>query len=139
MIKINNETIVRFNDLMAEQGLKEVEFSYYEQSFGNYIFIFENKFLRFRLSSDKGEENIDIQQILDPDDWFDFQIVYCFLETKEVLTEPIEIENQLAYIGKNFSKIAGLFRDEVYETTKLSLSKLRKERARQMFPGNFLD
>lgn len=107
-------------------------------SFGDYYDTLETDDFRLRFSSSKSFQAIDICSNEDRGSWFDLGLVIALVENKAKLDEVVDIEICNKFLKDKLNRLKELFNSSNYPNTQRKLFELGNERARQLFPGQFL-
>nr|WP_068886952.1 hypothetical protein [Pedobacter panaciterrae] len=130
----NKEEIYNFLKLNDFKLVKQNTSKY----FGDYYDTFADDDFKLRFSSSKSFENVDICNNEDKD-WYDLALVKALLYNEIKLNEITDTETYNIFLMKELNHIRELFSKRNYPITKMKLSELGNERAKQIFQRNLPD
>jgi len=111
----------KFNWIISELNLKEKEFRYNAQNFGNALIVFNNKVIEIRFIKDRGQIYIDFRNNELNSKWVDLFKILDSLEISEMRKrqeeilqlrpESVQMDELLMIMKKYYSNILAIISD----------------------------
>ena len=130
-MKNNNEEIYNFLKSSGFELIKKDASSFFD----DYYDIFNSNVFQLRFSSSKSFATVDIRSNQQNEGWYDLALVKALLYNEISLNYVTTIEEHRSFLQKELSKVAELFDNRNYLSTKKRLEELGDKRVEQMFPG----